>query len=158
MTIYEIDSAILALTDPETGEILDYDAFEALTMARDEKLENMALWYKELKATATAIRAEELSLSERRRAAERKAEKLKSYLSELTGGEKFSTPRVQVSWRKSTSLQLEDGFVDWAKYNAAWLLRNREPEPDKTMIRQALQSGQKVYGAELKESYSLQVK
>lgn len=41
MTLYEINEAMLALVDPETGELMDYEAFSALNMAREEKLENI---------------------------------------------------------------------------------------------------------------------
>ena len=62
MTIYEIDSRIAELLDPDTGELLDYEAFAALQMEREAKIENMALWYKDLSAEAKAIRDEEKAL------------------------------------------------------------------------------------------------
>ena len=43
MTIYEIDNRIAELVDPETGELLDYEAFAELQMEREAKIENMAL-------------------------------------------------------------------------------------------------------------------
>ena len=45
MTLYEIDQSIIGLMN-EDGEIADLDAFEALQMERDEKIENIALWIK----------------------------------------------------------------------------------------------------------------
>lgn len=48
MTIYEIDARMAGLIDPETGELLDYEAFASLQMEREAKIENMALWYKDL--------------------------------------------------------------------------------------------------------------
>lgn len=56
MTLYEIDQAIQGLVDPETGELMDYEAFAALQMDRDAKIENMALWYKDLMADAMAAK------------------------------------------------------------------------------------------------------
>ena len=82
MNLYEIDAAITALVDPETGEISDFTKLEELSMARDQKLENVACWYKNLMAEAKAIRDEEKVLAERRQSAERKAESLKRYLDE----------------------------------------------------------------------------
>ena len=38
MTLYEIDQAIQGLVDPETGELMDYEAFAALQMDRDARL------------------------------------------------------------------------------------------------------------------------
>ena len=78
MTLYEIDQAIQGLVDPETGELMDYEAFAALQMDRDAKIENMALWYKDLMADAKAIKEEADTLNERRKALENKAERLKS--------------------------------------------------------------------------------
>ena len=86
MTIYEIDARMAGLIDPETGELLDYEAFASLQMEREAKIENMALWYKDLTAEAKAIREEEKALAERRKSAENKAERLKGYLDE-GGGE-----------------------------------------------------------------------
>ena len=48
MTLYEIDAALAALMDPETGEIADIAAFEQLQMDRQTKIENVALWRKNL--------------------------------------------------------------------------------------------------------------
>lgn len=107
MTIYEIDNRIAELIDPETGELLDYEAFASLQMEREAKLENMALWYKDLTAEAKAIREEEKALAERRKSAENKAERLKTYLDEALAGESYKTSRVAVSYRKSTALEIK---------------------------------------------------
>lgn len=158
MTIYDIDNAITDLIDPETGEILDYEAFADLHMERDKKVENMALWYKELNAESTAIRNEEKALADRRKALENKAERLKDYLAQITDGQKFETPRASISWRKTTAVELDDDFMMWAKGNSTWLLRYKEPEPNKTEISRALKSGENIHGARLVENYSMQVK
>ena len=41
-SIYEIDQAIMACVDPETGEILDMEALEQLQIDRTQKAENVA--------------------------------------------------------------------------------------------------------------------
>ena len=88
MTLYEIDQKIQSLVDPETGELLDYEAFSQLQMDREQKIENMALWVKDLAAGAKAIKEEEDNLKERRKAMENKVERLKTYLSIALDGEK----------------------------------------------------------------------
>ena len=108
MTIYEIDNRIAGLVDPETGELLDYEAFAELQMEREAKIENMALWYKDLTAEAKAIREEEKALAERRKSAENKAERLKAYLDEALAGESYKTSRVAVSYRKSTAVEVSN--------------------------------------------------
>lgn len=79
MSLYHIDQELENLIDQETGEVLDFDAFEALQMARDAKIEGVLCWTKNLAAEAKAIREEEKELSERRKAMERKREKLLAY-------------------------------------------------------------------------------
>ena len=117
MTLYEIDQAIQGLVDPETGELMDYEAFAALQM--DAKIENMALWYKDLMADAKAIKEEADTLNERRKALENKAERLKSYLSLALDGEKFQTARCSVTFRKTSSIQVSnpEALIRWLEQN-----------------------------------------
>lgn len=158
MKLYEIDQAIESLIDPETGEIMDYEAFANLQMARETKIESMALWVKNLRAEAAAIKAEKNNLATREKSANSKVERLEKYLGELLGGEKFQTPKVVVSFRKSESVQLDDAFMEWAKKEADDLLRNKDPEPDKTAIKAALKAGREIEGACLAENISIQIK
>ena len=120
MTLYEIDQAIQGLVDPETGELMDYEAFAALQMDRDAKIENMALWYKDLMADAKAIKEEADTLNERRKALENKAERLKSYLSLALDGEKFQTARCSVIFRKTSSVQVSnpEALIRWLSRTA----------------------------------------
>lgn len=115
MSIWEIEQSIMALVDPETGEITDFEALDNLAMARDEKIENLALWIKNLNAEAKAIREEEKNLAERRQKAENKAESLKAYLTQVLNGEKFKTAKTEVSWRESETVEVSSSFVYWAK-------------------------------------------
>jgi hypothetical protein len=89
MTLYEIDQKLMELVDPETGELLDYEAFAAFQMEREEKIENMGLWVKELSAESAAIKQEIDNLTKRKTAADKKAESLKRYLSLILNGQKF---------------------------------------------------------------------
>lgn len=160
-SIYEIDVAITSLVDQETGEILDYEAFAALAMEKEQKLEGMALWYKDLCAEAAAIKAEENTLSERRKALEAKAERLKNYLSELLGGDKFKTPRVYCSFRTSTSLSIADEAAFIQKMEAAErfeFLTYKDPQINRTEITKAIKAGQTVEGAELVKKANIQIK
>lgn len=141
MSIYEIDAAIVALVDDETGEIADRQAFDALQMKRDAKVENIGLYYKNLTAEAKAIKDEEQALAARRKAAEAKAERLKHLLDYALQGQKFSTPRLKVSYRKSQTVEVSKDFVDWANYNAPDLLTYSEPKPNKAAIKEAIKAG-----------------
>lgn len=161
MKLYEIDQAILNLVDPDTGEILDYEAFVELQMAKEEKVEGMALWVKNLDAEAKAIRAEEVSLAERRKALEKKSDSLKAYLSEILSGSKFSTARVACTFRKSKSVEIQDeaAFIQIMQESMRYeFLRYKAPEINKTEITNALKAGQEVPGASLVEKLSMTIK
>ena len=161
MNLYEIDQAILDLVDPETGEILDYDAFSELKMAKEEKIEGMALWHKNLTAEATAIRAEEIKLAERRKELEKKAESLKRYLTEILSGAKFSTARVACSFRKTKSVEIADEteFIRQMEESMHYeYLKYSPPTVNKTEITNAIKAGQTVPGAQLIEKNNLSIK
>ena len=161
MSLYSIDQAILALVDPETGEIMDGEAFDQLQMEREAKLEGIACWVKNLTAEAKAIREEEKVLAERRKACENKAERLKDYLAEALGGEKFVTAKCAVTFRKTSSVEITDVHAA-----AAWLedagmgdlVQYQMPKIGKTELGKILKSGQEVPGCELVTGMSMGVK
>ena len=153
-SLYEINEQLLNLTDSETGEIEDWSAFEALQLARDEKIENIALYHKNLLAEAVALKAEEKSFAERRKRAENKAESLKNYLATSLNGSKFNTTRVAINWRKSTSVE-----VDETKLPANWLREIPATHVvDKVEIAKALKAGETIEGATLVTNNNIQIK
>lgn len=162
MTLYEVDEEIqelLSEVDPETGELItDYAALDALLMEREAKIENIVLFIKNLSSDVRELKAEEAALAERRKKAEKKAERLREYVSHALGGEKFQTPRCCVSFRKSTALELGEGFTEWAKDHADTLLRYKEPEPDKAAIKAALAEGALIPDAKLVQNTTMTIK
>lgn len=158
MNIYEIDNTMFSLIDEETGEIKDYEAFEELQMQREEKIENVALWYKNLIAESKAIREEEKALAERRKSLENKAESLKNFVNRTLQGNKFSTSKVAISYRKSTAVEVDDKFIDYAMKNNNDLLTFKRPEPNKTVIKGMLQGGFDIPHAELVERNNMSIK
>ena len=158
MTIYEIDQALLSLIDPDTGEIGDYDIFCELQMEREAKVENMALWIKNLNAEADAIKAEKDNLADREKAARNKADRLKKYLAEILCGEKFTTPRVAVTFRKSEAVEIDEDFIEWAREKAGYLLKYKDPEVNKTAIKEAIKNGTAIEFARIVQNNNIQIK
>jgi hypothetical protein len=159
MKLYEIDAALSALINEDTGEIADYEAFAELQMEKEQKCENIALALKNARAEAEAIKTELDALIKRRKAAESRAERLKDYLAEALGGEKLKTGRVSVSYRRAKSVKLDDSFVKWAAENSRDdLLRYKEPEADKKAIKTELEGGAVLPGAELVDNISVIVR
>ena len=158
MNIYEIDNAMMSLIDEETGEIKDFSAFEELQMQREEKIENTALWYKNLVAESKAIREEEKALAERRKSLENKAENLKNFINRTLDGNKFSTSKVAISYRKSTAVEVDDEFIDYAIKSNSDLLTYKQPEPNKAVIKEMLQAGFDIPHAELTVRNNMSIK
>lgn len=162
MKIYEIDKeieALLSTVDEETGEILfDTEKLEQLQMERDRKVENLALAVKNLTAEAAAIKAERDALYERQKAAEKEAERAKKYLEFVLNGDTFKTARVAVSYRSSSRLEVDDGFIAWAKRKAKDLLTVKDPEPNKTAIREMLKRNERVPHVQIVTVQNMQIK
>lgn len=152
-TLYEIDEEILNCVDMETGEIIDVEKLGQLQLARDDKVEGIAIWIKNLLSDADAIKSEEEKLAQRRKANENKAKNLKEYLSKFLNGQKFKTPKVSISYRKSESVEV----TDLSKLDDDYL-KFAEPTVDKTKVKKALKAGTVLQGVSLVENQNIQIR
>ena len=162
MTLYEINNAIQETleqaVDPETGEIADealLEAYDQLRMDRDEKVENIGCFIKNLEADAAAIKAEAKNLTARARAAENKAEHLRNYLQFCLDGQKFQSPRLSVSFRHAKKVEVDENRLYDIPED---YLRYKEPEVDKKRVSEALKAGETIPGCTLVESVSMIIK
>lgn len=153
MNLYEIDGEITACIDEETGEIIDFERLSELTVERNSKLEGVALWIKNLESDATAIKAERDTLDKRMKSTENKAKSLREWLRGVLDGQKFETPKVRVSFRKSESTEIDESVLDkkWCKEKVTYT-------PDKTAIKNAIKAGQTVAGAKIIVNQNIQIK
>lgn len=161
MTIYDIDAriaAILSQVDAETGEIPEeaFAELDELADARENKIENAACSYINYMAEAAAIREQEKILKGRRETLERQADSIKGYVERATAGEPFKSPRVKVSYRKSTAVDVDDAIF-WLNPDNRFL-RQKQPDVDKTAIKDALKAGEIIPGAALVERTSMTIK
>lgn len=153
MNLYEIDAEILGCVDAETGEIFDIDKFEELELERDAKVENICLWIKNLKAEAEALKAEKDAFAARQKSAENKMENLKRYISGYLDGTPYESAKVKVSFRKSESVEIEEGTIIPDEY-----LRFKEPEVNKTELKKAIKAGLHIEGVYISENKNIQIK
>ena len=165
MNIYQIDAAIQACLDMDTDELVDMEtgeilSLDALQMEREQKLENVACYIKNLTADADALKAEKDALAKREQAARKKIDSLKKYLTDNLHGEKLTTTRAAISFRKSEAVELANPelFVVWAAECHNDLLTYKAPEPNKTAIKQLLKAGGALPGAQLVERLNLAIK
>lgn len=152
-TLYEIDEEILNCVDMETGEIIDVERLGQLQLTREDKVEGIALWIKNLLSDADAIKSEEEKLAQRRKANENKAKNLKEYLSKFLNGKKFKTPKVSISYRKSESVEV----TDISKLDDDYL-KFAEPTVDKAKVKKALKAGTVLQGISLIENQNIQIR
>ena len=170
MNLYQINAQIAELEnavddglliDEETGELLTMEqALDMIKMERSQKIENIALWCKNLASDVAKIKAEEDNLSERRKATEKKIESLKRYLMgalmhEDGTAEKFRTALTTVSVRKNAPSVI---ISDEALLPKEFKIQKIEIKPDKSSIKEVLQRGIEVPGAHLESTRSVIIK
>ncbi|MGN0466224.1 MAG: siphovirus Gp157 family protein [Lachnospiraceae bacterium] len=159
MRLYEIDAKMQELMekweaciDQDTGEIMDDAVFDIeeelnkLQLNRNEKIENCACYYKGLLAEVTALKAEEQALEKRRKTAENRAQSLKNFIAHATGGQKYKSPRVSISHRRTPSVIVND-MEALIEFDDS-LVRYADPEPRKAEIKKLLKA-KDVPGCEL---------
>ena len=153
-SLYEIDSRIKAIIDSiydaadENGEVgeIDLTELKELQEEREVKLENIALYAKNLASEASAIKEEENTLSERRKRLERKCERMKAILINAMkedGNKKMSSPRFEAVLRDSKKTEIIDETLIPEQY----INTKIEKTPDKTAIKKAIEAGEEVAGA-----------
>ena len=130
------------------------NALNTLTISRDEKIENIGLWIKDTLAEAEAIKEEKRKLEIRQRQKERLAESLKRYLDYVLAGQKFSSPRVAISFRNVVNGKtvIDDPTL------IPMAFQKVVTEPIKSEISKAIKAGMDVPGAHLEDSHSVIVR
>lgn len=162
MTLYEINDKILDFMnnieiDEETGEILtDMALLDQLQVAHDEKIENIACYIKSVEAECDAIKKEEANLAKRRKTKENLINRLKTMLSDDLQGSKFETPRCKISFRKSTSTEVDE--EEFLKYHKDLCTKVESYKYSKTDLKKMVQGGTPLHGVKLVENKSISVK
>ena len=168
MKIYEIDQRIAEIfenmtIDETTGEvILDEEALAELREERTKKLEGAALMVRNLEAEAKAIKAEADRLTERKKAAENKAKRIREWLGFALGDEKLKTPMVSVSPIKPKSTAVIDDVdevVNWWFYMEDSAKKNEvkkvldvkypAPTVSRAGLKKLIDEGNKIPGCHL---------
>lgn len=160
--LYEIDQAILDCVDLETGEILDGEKLTALQMEREAKLEGVALWVKDLKAEAEAVKAEADKLNARKKALDNKIDSIKAWLLYALNGEKLKTARCNVYQTHSQKVVIDDekALIDMFMSSpfGEKFLRMKEPEIDKNALKDSMKQGYEYEFAHLEETEGVVIK
>ena len=165
MTLYEINKEIedalnniYSSMDEETGEVDEayVHQFEDLQIARDEKLDNIGCFIKNLEAEAKALKEEEQVLASRRKVKENEIERLKAYVVANLNGQKFESARVCFSFRKSKAVVIDEAYIE--NIPSEYLIA-QEPKIDRKALKADLEAGKDLDGiAHIEEKQNLQIK
>ena len=158
MNLYEIENEILNCIDEETGEVIDFEKLDALTLERDRKIENIALWVKNLEANAKAYKEEKDNFAQKQKNEENKVKSLKKYLSGYLAGAPYKSTKVNISFRSSKAVDVFDLDALMKYDDCDSYLQYSDPTPDKTAIKNAINSGIKLPGCCIVENSNIQIK
>ena len=162
--IYELTQDYLRLLemaeDPELDPEVIADTFEGIEGELEIKAENYAKVMKNLEGDIAALKAEEERLAKKRKAIENNIKRMKATLQEameLTGKTKFKTELFSFGIQKNApsvvidAADIRDIPEDYLKF--------KEPEVDKTAIKNAINAGVNFEGlAHLEVSQSLRIR
>lgn len=151
MKLYEIDEQIASLID-EDGCITDEEKFNDLQMARSEKIENVGLYVKNLRADIDAYKNEIKAFQERKEQTERKITSLENWMQYALDGARLKTDRIQIGYRKSTRVEIDED----AKLPEQFV--KVTTTPNKAEIKKYLKQGFKLQGVHLEEHQNMTIK
>lgn len=154
MKLYEMARDFAELYDNDMLLEEEPDAwFDTLTMIEDDfdhKAENIIVLIKSMTADAEELKAERQKLEQRQKVRENTVKRLKEYLlntMQMIGRAKVESSKGTASVRKSpAALVIEDErrLMEYLRRTNDDLLRYRDPEFDKTAIKEALKDGKEI--------------
>jgi chromatin segregation and condensation protein Rec8/ScpA/Scc1 (kleisin family) len=148
------------LEDLDIDEQTFADTLEGLSGDLEVKATNVALFVRNLEASADAIEQAEKQMADRRKALENKSNKIREYLLAnmlRTGIRKIDCPYLSLTVKKNPpAVEILNPDMIPAQY-----LEIPEPPPptiSKKLIKEALSNGVEVDGARLTQSKRLEIK
>ena len=155
--IAQIESKYMDFAESNEGDVTDFPmqaALDNLEGEREEKIINLALWFKNCGAEESAIAEERKKLQAREKTLKSRQDWLKTVLAhEVKEGEKLKDPRVNISWKASEAVELtvepELLPLEYQKVKV---------EADKVALKKALKNGTVIIGATIINRQNLQVK
>ena len=158
MKLYEIDQAIQDVMDSaeineETGELtINESLLKMLEDQRDQKIEGLIGYYKNLSGDVDKFDSEIKNLTRRKQVIKNKQDSLKKFLDFLHNGEKREYGVHKINYRKSSVLVGDDLSVLPDNYIKTKI------EPDKKSIKEAISKGLHFKGWAIEERQNIQIK
>ncbi len=145
--------------DETTGEILvNVEAIEALNIAKREKIENIGKVMLNLKAEYGALKERKEAYETRMKSVQKQTEKLLAYLDYCLKGEEFKCIDFEIRYRTSKRVEITDNarFLEYASEHPELL--SIKTEANKSAIKEAINSGLIIDGAEVVEHTNISIK
>ena len=164
MTLYEITQDYLQIQhmmeDPELDPKTLADTMEGIEGELEVKADGYAKVIRNMESDISAIKAELTRLSDRKKTIEKNIQTLKLALQkamEITGKTKFKTELFSFGVRNNApAVVIDEQYIENIPTE---YLRIKEPEIDKTKLKEALKAGVDLEGiAHLEKSSSLVIK
>lgn len=160
---YDIENLLDSCIDPETGEFLavNYEAqLELLQMEKEQKIENVMLYVKELETFMEDCDKEIKRIRSEKESAAKHSASIIGWLAYVLGGEKFQTPRVKGTFRKSESVEVDEDFCQYAYDIGRYEFLNRKETvtADKEKIKTFLKNGGELEHCKLVQKNNLTVR
>jgi hypothetical protein len=155
----EYRAAAAQLADLDLPAEVVSDTLESLAGDIETKAQSVAHMVRSLEAQAAAVKQWAKDASERAKAIEARAERLREYLSsnmQACGIQRIEGPGITLSFRKTSAVVIDDE----AQIPAAYMRQKPPPpaEPDKLALAAALKTGETIPGARLETRQALQVR
>lgn len=152
--IYNIQQLIQDGADQEQIQAL-LDAKDMLEMERGAKLEGYAMVVKNLESDVNGIDSEIKRLTERKRFMQNNITNMKQRMAETlqsVEGNRLKTDKFTFSFRKSTSVQIEDETLIPPQFFKTIT------SVSKSDLTKAIKNGEEIAGAKLVENQSLSIR
>lgn len=156
----EYREAAERLADMDLDDQTIADTLEGLAGALEVKATNVAMFVRNLEATAETIKEAEAKMAARRKALENRAARVRDYLKmnmERTGIKKIECPYFKIAIRENPAAVV----IDAASQIPDDYMKHPEPpppSPDKALIAKAIKDGFDVPGCHLERGTRLEIR
>lgn len=146
-SIYRVSTAlseIMEMIENNEGEVTDaiYESLEHFMKKQEQNIEQAVLLYHQLNAENDAIDQEISRLKNLKESRNRKINAITNILKKIIpAGKSVLTPLIELKWRKSTQLQVDDFEIDWDELDKLGLVKIVKTV-DKVKARQLLKDTQ----------------
>ena len=154
INLYQMTEALQLIENMEDEELEPY--FESLSLQIENKVDAIVKYRQNLTATAFAIDSEIQRLTNMKKMAEKRAERLKEYISRAMLAHNIT--EVKTDLFKVSFLKSESVLVDDAELDEKYIIIKTTKQADKVAIKKAIKSGETVRGASLEVRQNIQIK